>query len=84
MDFGYPTKFREDACRRMLADEAVEELAVEFDIAASASYESDELARARRRIHELEAELAAVKAASALFNNEAVIRPKSSARSFET
>jgi transposase len=47
------------------------------------SYEPDELARASRRIHDLEAELEAVKAASALFNGEEVIRPKGSARSFE-
>jgi len=47
------------------------------------SYEPDELARARRRIGELEAELEAVKAASALFNGEEVIHPKGSARSFE-
>jgi transposase-like protein len=45
------------------------------------SYEPDELARARRRIKDLEAELEAVKAASALFNGEAVVRPKGSARS---
>jgi len=47
------------------------------------SYEPDELARARKRIKELEAELELVKAASALFNGEEVIRPKGSARSFE-
>lgn len=47
------------------------------------SYEPDELARARRRIRELESELEAVKAASALFNGEEVVRPKGSARSFE-
>jgi|SRR5271165_243829 len=45
------------------------------------SYEPDELARARRRIKDLEAELEMVKAASALFNGEAVVRPKGSARS---
>jgi len=45
------------------------------------SYEPDELARARRRIKDLEAELELVKAASALFNCEAVVRPKGSARS---
>lgn len=44
------------------------------------SYEPDELARARRRIKDLEDELAAVKAASALFNGEEVIRPKGSAQ----
>jgi transposase len=47
------------------------------------SYEPDELARARRRIGELEAELEAVKAASALFNGQEVVRPKGSAQSFE-
>jgi transposase-like protein len=45
------------------------------------SYEPDELARARRRIKDLEAELELVKAASALFNGEEVVRPKRSARS---
>ncbi len=47
------------------------------------SYEPDELARARRRIHELEAELEAVRTASALFSGEEVVLPKGSARSFE-
>jgi hypothetical protein len=47
------------------------------------SYEPDELARAQRRIAELESELAAVRAASALFNAEEPVRPKGSARSFE-
>jgi transposase-like protein len=47
------------------------------------SYEPDELARARRRIKDLEAELELVKAASALFNGEEVVHPKGSARSFE-
>jgi transposase len=47
------------------------------------SYEPDELAKARRRIKELETELEMVKAASALFNGEEVIRPKGSAQSFE-
>ncbi len=45
------------------------------------SFEPDELQRARRRIKDLENELALVKAASALFNGEEVVRPKSSARS---
>ena len=45
------------------------------------SYEPDELARARKRIKDLETELELVKAASALFNGEAVVRPKGSARS---
>jgi transposase len=45
------------------------------------SYEPDELARARKRIKDLEHELEMVKAASALFNGEEVIRPKASARS---
>lgn len=47
------------------------------------SYEPDELARARRRIRDLEHELELVKAASALFNGEEVIRPKGSAQSSE-
>ncbi|HUY85641.1 MAG TPA: transposase [Acidimicrobiales bacterium] len=45
------------------------------------SYEPDELARARRRIRDLEAELELVKAAGALFDGKEVIRPKGSARS---
>src|SRR5580658_3053220 len=40
------------------------------------SIEVDELAVARRTIDELEAELAAVKAASALFNGEEPVSPK--------
>jgi transposase-like protein len=40
------------------------------------SYEPDELARSRRRIKDLEAELELVKAASALFNGKEVVRPK--------
>jgi transposase-like protein len=44
------------------------------------SIEVDELAQARRTIEELEAELAAVKAASALFNGEEPISPKGGAR----
>src|SRR5579863_3894011 len=47
------------------------------------SYEPDELARARRRIKDLEAELELVKAATALFNGEEVVRPKGSGRSSE-
>jgi transposase-like protein len=102
MGFSYPTQFRDDACRRMLAGEQVEVLAVELEVAAGTlyrwkhqalidagqkpgikSYEPDELAKARRRIKELETELEMVKAASALFNGEEVIRPKGSAQSFE-
>ena len=44
------------------------------------SFEVDELARARRTIKELEAELELVKAASALFNGEEPVRPKGSTR----
>jgi hypothetical protein len=44
------------------------------------SIEVDELAQARRTIEELEAELAAVKAASALFNGEEPVRPKDGVR----
>jgi transposase-like protein len=102
MGFSYPTKFRDDACRRMLEGERVEELAMALEVSAGTlyrwkhqalvdaggkpgvrSYEPDELARARRRIAELETELEMVKAASALFNGEEPIRPKGSARSFE-
>ena len=43
------------------------------------SYEADPLAAARRRVKELEAELKAVKAASALFE-EGVADPKGSSR----
>jgi transposase-like protein len=45
------------------------------------SFEPDELDRARRRIKDLEDELELVKAASALFNGEEVVRPKGSGRS---
>jgi transposase-like protein len=45
------------------------------------SFEPDELDRSRRRIRDLETELALVKAACALFNGEEVVRPKGSARS---
>jgi transposase len=44
------------------------------------SIEVDELAQARKTIEELEAELAAVKAASALFNGEVPVSPKGGAR----
>jgi putative transposase len=44
------------------------------------SIEVDELAVARQTIEELEAELAAVKAASALFNGEEPVSPKGGAR----
>jgi transposase-like protein len=44
------------------------------------SIEVDELAVARRTIEELEAELAAVKAASAIFNGEEPVSPKGGAR----
>ena len=48
------------------------------------NYEPDELARARRRIKDLKDELELVKAASALFNGQEVVRPKGSARSSES
>lgn len=102
MGFSYPTRFREEACARMLAGERVEDLADELGVTAATlyrwkhqalidvgrkpgkkSYEPDELALARRRIKELEAELEAVKAASALFKGEQPIRPKGSAQSFK-
>jgi transposase-like protein len=44
------------------------------------SVEVDELAQAHRTIEELEAELAAVNAASALFNGEEPVSPKGGAR----
>lgn len=44
------------------------------------SFEADELAQAHRTIADLEAELEAVKAASALFNGEEPISPKGGAR----
>jgi transposase-like protein len=44
------------------------------------SVEVDELAQAHRTIEELEAELEAVKAASALFNGEEPVSPKDGAR----
>jgi transposase len=44
--------------------------------AGTKSVEVDELAQARRTIEELEAELAAVKAASALFNGDEPVSPK--------
>jgi transposase len=44
------------------------------------SVEVDELAQAQRTIAELEAELEAVKAASALFNGEEPVSPKGGAR----
>lgn len=44
------------------------------------SFEADELAQAHKTIAELEAELEAVKAASALFNGEEPISPKGDAR----
>jgi transposase len=102
MGFSYPTRFRDEACQRMLSGEQVEILAVELGVAAGTlyrwkhqalvdagrkpgikSYEPDELAKARRRIKELETELEMVRAASALFNGEEVVRPKGSAQSFE-
>ncbi len=44
------------------------------------SFEADELAQARRTIAELEAELEAVKTASALFNGQEPVGPKGGAR----
>jgi transposase-like protein len=44
------------------------------------SFEADELAQARRTITELEAELEAVKAASALFSGQEPVSPKGGAR----
>src|SRR5664280_3696430 len=42
------------------------------------SRDPDELARARQRIMDLEAELELIKRASALFNGEEAVRPKGS------
>jgi transposase len=44
------------------------------------SFETDELAQAQKTIAALEAELEAVKAASALFNGEEPVSPKGGAR----
>jgi transposase-like protein len=44
------------------------------------SFEADELARAYKTIAELEAELEATRAASALFNGEEPVSPKGGAR----
>ena len=44
------------------------------------SFEADELAQAHKTIAELEAELEAVKTATALFNGEEVVGPKGAAR----
>lgn len=44
------------------------------------SFEADDLAQAHKTIVELEAELEAVKAASALFNGEEPVSPKGGAR----
>ena len=46
----------------------------------SKSIEVDELAQAQRTIEELEAELALVRAAAAIFNGEEPISPKAGAR----
>src|SRR5664280_325924 len=98
MGFTYSTPFREEACERMLSGELAEELEVSATalyrwkkqalvdagrMPGVKSYAPDELARARRRIKDLESELELVKAASALFNGEEVVRPKGSARSFK-
>ena|SRR5579872_4170038 len=47
------------------------------------SFEADPLAQARRRIKDLEAELKLVRAASALFDEEAPPSPKGGSRLFE-
>ena len=94
----YSAEFRREACERMLAGEAVQDLAKEFEIGFSTLYrwkrqalveigqapgtkrlEADALARARRRIKELEDELTLVKAASKLFE-ELSHDPKASTR----
>jgi len=94
----YPAELRRRTCERMLAGEAVRDLAAELGISSGTlykwrrqalidagrrpgakSYEADPLLQARRRIKELEAELKAVKAASALFE-EGGAGPKESSR----
>ena len=94
----YSAQSRREACERMLAGEAVLDLAKELDIGFSTLYrwkrqalvdlgqapgtkrvEADALAQARRRIKDLEDELALVKAASRLFE-EASHDPKASTR----
>ena len=94
----YSAQLRREACERMLAGEAVLDLAKELDIGFSTLYrwrrqalveigqapgtkrvEADMLAQARRRIKDLEDELALVKAASRLFE-EASHDPKASTR----
>jgi hypothetical protein len=87
MAFTYPTAIREAACKRLLEGERPVKKQALIDAGRRPglkSHEPDELARARRRIKDLEAELELVKAASALFNGEEVVRPKGSARSFES
>lgn len=95
----YPVEFRRAVCERLLAGEAVKDLAAELGVSSwtlyrwrdqarvdaggapgPKSYESDPLAAARRRVKELEAELAIVKAASELFAEGEQIDPKGSSR----
>ena len=94
----YSAQLRREVCERMLAGEAVLDLAKELDIGFSTLYrwkrqalvdigqapgtkrvEADMLAQARRRIKDLEDELALVKAASRLFE-ETTHDPKASTR----
>ncbi len=94
----YSAQLRREVCERMLAGEAVLDLAKELDIGFSTLYrwkrqalvdigqapgtkrvEADMLAQARRRIKDLEGELALVKAASRLFE-ETTHDPKASTR----
>ena len=94
----YPAELRRQSGERMLAGEAVKDLAAELGISehtlyrwrrqaqidagqrpGAKSFEVDPLQTARRRIIELEAELKLVKAASALFAEDAV-DPKGSSR----
>lgn len=86
MSLHYPPEFRRGACERMLAGEAVKDLAVELGVGFGTlyrwrrqalidaglapgvlSYEADRLVQARRRIAQLEDELAMTRAASELF-----------------
>jgi transposase-like protein len=85
----YPAELRRRTCERMLAIADVtlykwrrQALIDAGQRSGAKSYEADPLLQARRRIKELEAELKAVRAASALFE-EGGPDPKGSSRLFE-
>ena len=75
MAFRYSASVREAACRRMLAGEPVEEVAGDLEMSAATLY------RWKRQALIDVGRKPGVKAASALFNGEEVVRPKGSARS---